>query len=582
MKKNIFLLLVLLSSFCFSQNKIEESSIMTYYEGEGYLQLFIESTLKELKNNNEKKLFKSVNVLNRLFSENNFNDKVQDLLESYSTALDKNKSEYTEEDKKLRENIKQSIIEYEYFLRVKTITLVELVEFQFQLSKTRKTNNDFVNSQPIKELIITEDVFINPKDSNYKQILKNSIQKLFSDSNSPPIAELYFLGEKLKPVDSITIPINTDFEIDGSTSGDFETENLRYIWRNVTPPFQKIQTTKKLNLIKNAVKQTINLDEINEYKLGFSVHDGITKSNEIILNIKTKPKPKKIEFSSNIVQSNNFLTIFKFKKGIKTKMSGIFRINKDSINENDIIISEEKLKNKVFKKNDTSIVKIINSPRLINSLLVLNSNFENEFSKDYYVYSKDKLDYISQENKITHSKKTFLPFSVNVDNSFVLIQDNKSKEDPDLFSTIIGVRKIYMNFLLSRNIEFSFGLSNFNKTVDYEDYKLDFPASYLELKYIKHNYSLSKKENPTTAYLKGIYTSYNSRVLNPNNESGFDYKSFNSIGLGIGSTIKFLWIKDFDLDLKIDLSYSRFLDELQNLGATELSIGLIYRPFTIH
>lgn len=586
MKKNywLILLLFLCADICRSQEEIIENKTITiYYEGESYLQLFIEKTIGNLKNKNETNLFENINVLNRLFSNDAYQDKARDLLESYLSSNDNIKISYNAEEKALRDNIKKNITNSDYFLSIKTIPLVELIEFQFQLFETIKIDEKTTGIQSIRTnvLIASEDLFINPKDSNYKTEINNAIQSLFQDSNSPPIAELYFLGSKVKSNDTIVVPINTNFELDGSKSGDFENESINYLWRNIIPPFQKIQTTKKVHFEENKVKQIINLNEFGEYKIGFSVSDGISTSTEIELNIKTSPEIKKISLSDSIISINEFITVAKtlnigLRKKEKRKTYAVYNILNDSIEINEIITTTKKI-----DSNINNISGIVTDSLKVskNNNVYLNTDPSLNVPHKLWLYNKNKVGFVSNPSEIVYKNISFSPVTININKSLNLISTGKAVED----STAIGqsnfVTKIDLNFLISKNFELGFSYPLEQDNVKYLEYDLNFPADIsISAKFITHNLSKGKKEIGTSSFFEIVYGTYSFNERNIENDYTYrNHFQYNSIGLGAGGSLNLLRKKHFNFDFTLEGSLSYFLGDLSALQILELKFGILYR-----
>ncbi len=139
-KKTLILLsLCLLTSInVFSQSdKNTEKSILIYTEGQGYLQSYIETSIKNLVNvETEKPYFSSVNSFNRFVSDNKYKAQLSDLIRTQKDFNESSSLYYSNDEKIIRKRIFDILNNYKYFLTVNTNTLGELIEFQFQLFQT--------------------------------------------------------------------------------------------------------------------------------------------------------------------------------------------------------------------------------------------------------------------------------------------------------------------------------------------------------------------------------------------------------------------------------------------------------------
>lgn len=178
LKKLTLLVFLLLFSFSNAQKReIDSLSILIYSEGQGFLQPFIESTIKNLVNTSSKKpYFFKVNSFNRFISDNKYQAELSDLIGTQKPENVQLNIYYSDEEKAVRKRIFDILTDYQYFLTVSTNTLGELIEFQFQLFETVTSDKkDDLRNIPYNisdKVIGVENFFINPKEANYSTSLK--------------------------------------------------------------------------------------------------------------------------------------------------------------------------------------------------------------------------------------------------------------------------------------------------------------------------------------------------------------------------------------------------------------------------
>lgn len=569
-KVTLFLIIVALQTLSGQDKKIA-----IYYEGEGYLQPYITNTLDSLKSNQTNDYLYMTTSLNQLKLQNKIESEKGKLLQIYFNP-ENNNFNLTDSEKEGMKEINNQINNSDYLLIVKTITLVELIEFQFQVFMPKDSIGSNLNITNVK-LIATEDLFINPKEKTYKRDIKNALQRLFKETNSKPIAELNFLGKSLKSKDTIMVPLNTQIELDGSNSGDFETENLTYLWRNIIPKNRKIQTTKKINFQENNNKQITSIEEDGHYKIGFSVYDNISNSNEVVINIKTSPKIQKLVIYDSVFTSNQYRTV----KQVFTKHNQIhyvdntasIKILNDTVNKNELVISKNIID---IKKNNIQDIPIEKKNISKNDYLYLKSNFLNDNPLEYYLYQNNELGFVSAPTKVIHKSKKFNFLSIGLKSSYSGVATDEPVDSTAISKTILAP-KIDFNFAVIKNIELTLSFPFSTDNVDYLDENFNFPADITIMgKLMKYNISMGNSEIVTSYYLGGIFSLYSSNSI----ENEKDLKEFfthKSIGLGGGGSIKLLRIKNFNFDLFCDAGMSYFIGGMSGLTIVEFNLGILYR-----
>jgi hypothetical protein len=288
----IFFFLLFNILICSSQQDTKKESILVYYEGSGYLQPFIENLLKDLTNvENNDNYFKSVNSFNKFIADNKYQSQLRDLIETQKPDNIELNVYYSDSEKKIRGKIFEILKSYGYFLAVKTLTLGELIEIQFQLFRTITSENNLPYNI-LDNSIKSEDIFINPKNLNYKLKIEEAVKRLFEKSNQPPDAKLLISGKSMKDLDYIILPTKTAIVFDGSPSGDIDSKKITYEWANFIEKGEKLQKIDKINFIPNKAKQEIVIDNEGVYNILFSVNDSISKSKSIRVTIKTVNRPR--------------------------------------------------------------------------------------------------------------------------------------------------------------------------------------------------------------------------------------------------------------------------------------------------
>lgn len=597
MKKIVTILFIFFQSLTFYGQEITKKSINIYFEGNGYLQLFIESTLNSLIDNNDEPLFDNVIVLNRFIDENEFQAKSQQLINTYLTTQDKSKSTYSNKEIKIRKKSKGNLTKYDYYLKVKTITLVELVEFQFQLFETIKNADDDddigIPFNNINKLLGSEDLFINPKEKNYKDDIGKAIQRLFKKSNNAPIAELKFLDKSLKSGDTIYIPVNTNIVFDGSQSGDYENEAITYNWRNIVPKKSKVQTANKIELLDNVSIQNFNIKKTGYYNIGFSVYDGIESSSEINIHIKTIKKPIKIELlDSVIVFRQNYGILFN-KKYFEEK-SSLIKILNDSLDYNKIVVSSKDLGIRIEEKDN----EVINTNIDSTNTFVIKDNFKNSTNIKYYLYSKDSYGLLSNPTTLYHQSEFLTMISLGAKGSYHSLNYNfrngdtlnlLEEEEEEWYSNSgsyktksinqVFTTHIFINISLSNRLSFELGFNtNFN-TLIFDNYSLMFPAiSNFNLEYSFFKSSIYKKKKPALAKLLLIYSSYSG--ADKINLVGEEYTSptygtiyTTSLGYGLEVEMEVINQNWFKSNISLIISNSHFLNK-QTKTLRDFQIGL--------
>lgn len=583
----LFSLYILASINGFSQSvKDTEKSILIYTEGQGYLQSYIETSIKNLVNvETEKPYFSSVNSFNRFVSDNKYKAQLSDLIRTQKDFNESSNLYYSNDEKIIRKRIFDILNNYKYFLTVNTNTLGELIEFQFQLFQT--ITSDRSTPYNISDNVIrNENFFINPKDEKCYSIIEQSLQRLFKQSNRIPEAELNIFGKVFKADKSdneINLPINTPIVFDGSNSGDFDNDNISYLWRNITQKDEKYQTSKKILFKQDIAKQEIIINDSGKYKIGFKVYDGVNHSNEIILNINSKEKLKKTILFDSIKYSVNYSSMLSPNyKNIHSETFICEKLNdNDSLNKK-IILTKTPISERYIDYIDKSIIYksykfgYFTSPHFTNyySKIELESTFDNPQKKlnenTYYIYDIDVEGLAYNERKIKHKLINRQPFSIGLRYEYITIENKE-----EIFQ--INSLSFLFNILLTNKIEMELSIPYPNsKILPIENSNLKYPSYFNIL--LRHyiidinNTKILGSFKPYLTFGIKFFEHINEPDKYLNGSLSFCYVP----GLGIEKTIKNYNL--FDLSVRLNYQYGYFNDKyLKDYNLNSFSIDTIFR-----
>ncbi|MBZ0326319.1 MAG: hypothetical protein K8F54_01825 [Altibacter sp.] len=582
-------------SILVAQEAIKPESILIYSEGDGYLQPFIESVIKGLSykdKKGERQYFNKVNSLNTFISDNRYQSILNDIIsirKPDNVSLD---ISYTENQKKDNNRVFDILVDYDYFLAIKTNTLVELIEFQFQLFETRKSElkKDSINS-PLNiadNIIGVENFFVNPKESNYGNQIKLAIERLFHNSNSVPQAELYIFDQLYKSEDTISLPTKAFIVLDGSSSGDTDSEIVKYLWYNIPGENEKYQTFKKLELLDNVAKQNIIINQDGFYKIGFKVNDGVSDSNQIIINIKAENRPEIPLLLDTISYSIHRQTLLKnFKPKIRQKAELYFENNGPvKLIADDFILANKKLdilekfnpkdsiflvETKIENYNDQGIYKIVFESQFLAP--------EIDSENDYFLYRKNLDGRLSQPSHIKHKLYTNGLFIIHIGVSPYTIGNNKG----DNFTTesgeeiVLGRNSGFVGFggylsisaLLTNNWELGFsGIFGKKESVFFNNYELFYPATTsFWLNYIFRTNGMNGSIEPF------IGPETNSILYKDNTLLEDNFNTAWTIGGNVGVIYKLFHSGKVDSDLRLSFMYGVLsYRELSDIYVTTLKI----------
>jgi hypothetical protein len=470
-KKIILLIFLFLISLVHSQIKQNKSlSILIYSEGEGFLQPYIETTLKSLINTDSNKMyFRSVNSFNRFISDNKYQADLSDLIGTQRPENEKLSLYYSKSEKEIRKRIFNILKDYNYFLTVNTNTLGELIEFQFQLYETVNTGNNIPYNISDK-VINVQNFFINPKEPSYKIEIKNAIQRLFKKSNKPPLPSISIFNNKIKNNDTIIVSKNTKIQIDASDSGDYDSEKIIYKWRNIPNSNEKYQTFNKLKFKDSLPFLNLNINKEGPFNIGFKVNDGINESKEITFTIITKKKPLKI----NIQDTYFFDIIRKPKWNEKSKSDFLHEVyiqdnDSASLFRGNIIYSNKLLGSKLLIEDINYVIDTLklkfpkdnNQEKENKTIFKSRLSFSNyKKNKPLYIYNISSDSLLSIPTVIRHKvyDRDGFTFRFSQNISSLIHEDLQSIESAnDTIKRGIANHIIKLGYFINHNIEIGIG-----------------------------------------------------------------------------------------------------------------------------
>lgn len=422
-KRAIVIIFLLVQGILFSQQKKEyndkERRLLYYFQEPGFLVPFIESALKNMtsskrSNNKDNLYFKEVESFNRLKEDVNLQSEMANIVWNQYNAKSLINLELV--DKKINKEILETILSYNYFLTVKTNTLGELIEFQFELFETNPLiDNDSkgnIRSGTLKKIKKIENFFINPKNPDYLKEIKNALYRLFDENNDPPIAIIEMYNKSYSKSFETSVSKGDTIEISGSRSYDIDTEDISYKWKNIPVENQYYQHINKVNLLPKNPNQKIIISNDSIYYLSFNVSDGINDSKPINIKLIPTEKPKTITPLYQGFNSFNYLTGKSILKNDDNE-GHIYFDKEEVVAKNKIIISKIKIGQKFIKNlHQKDTIGYTYNDSIDVSSIKFKSDFtdtDNEGfikkiqSKSYYLYQVNGNELLSNPVEFNHN-----------------------------------------------------------------------------------------------------------------------------------------------------------------------------------
>lgn len=565
----------------------DQKSVLIYSKEPGFLSLYIEATLSELKNiDTGNKYFKEVNLLNTIVEDNKLQTQLSRIIWKQNNA-DNFVTPITKEEKlKYEGEIIKILTNYDYFLTIKTNTLGELIEFQFQLFKPIPTeyNNDEKKDVPknlIDKALATEDFFINPKDKNYLRDIKNALHRLFENTNSKPQAELRMFDEAIESGAEISIPLNANILFDGSQSGDYDTEEIQYIWRNIAKDKEKKQTSRKIAFEDNQAKQEVIVGDFGKYEIGFKVFDGVQFSDEIIFTINTLQE-QRIMVRDSIIESVNYKGIFR-NSSVKKEYEGEIQFARIAHKgfEDKFIVANRKIGRKYIEDKHSYLVDTIAKLVKVENSVYDKISFKTLFrvpdiydERTLYLYLMGPYNYLSDEIEVKHRLKqreiVNIYTKVSLNNLLPIAVAEDGSED----NQAIVYPSIAVGLYLTKNLEVEIsGPLIKSREIVYEGKRFFYPASLKPS--IKYHFFINEfgKKGLNNLYAKLENSLY--KIPEENSEP----LGLSSLGFSVGGQYNILSKPYLQMDLILEFGASKFLNEekLSKTFDANESIGLILR-----
>lgn len=579
-KKLLIVFIYYLHCFTFAQSIQNENSILIYSDENGYMQPFIENTIKNLINIETDTLyFNSVQSFNRFITDNKYQAELNDL-----TLIQKPNSvrlnlHYSENEKKIKERIFNILKSYNYFLTVKSNTLGELIEFQFQLFETESSQNSIYNISD--KVLSVENFFINPKEKDYIIQITNAIQRLFKNSNEIPEAELKIYNNiyKSDKKNEIILPINTKILLDGTASGDRDSEKINYNWRNILSKDQKYQTVKKIEFKDNLPLQEIIINDAGKYKIGFKVFDGIEYSKEIIIDINVQEKPKNVMLLNTITYSKNFKSII--SRGSKQVFYGklfIDEMHSDSI-LNRVVLIKKAISQRTIKAIEEDLIvkplKIKKENIFSNSYIEFASSFAHldlSEEKTYYLYNVDKNGLLYDEMIINHIylSRSIVNFRSKYNYGLIDFEDD---DVPGGFGT--NYFSLAAGIFITQNIELELAIPIANRQkVNYNGYIFRYPYDYE----LSINYLFPTSEMQHIGDIIPLFgLNYQNFSINSENVENKNLQA-SSFGVKFGADYEIKSWNLFDLIMRLSINYNIFSSStFKKVKSVTFGIGTIFR-----
>lgn len=421
LRRYIIIIIFSFQGLMFSQEKngspVQENRLLYYFQEPGFLVPFIEDELKKMtKIRSENKLndlyFNEVESFNRLKEDVNLQSEMANIVWNQYNAKSLINLELI--DNEIDKEIINTILSYNYFLTIKTNTLGELIEFQFELFETEPLIDDDskgnVRKGVMKNVKKVENFFINPSNKDYLNNIKNALYRLFDENNDPPTA-IVRIYDKLYSEDfELSLSIGDTINISGAKSYDFDTEELIYHWKNVPDKNQYFQHINKVDLSPKEADQSFEIGNDSIYSLNFYVDDGINVSKPINIKLNPVEKPKPISPLYKESKSYDYITLKSVLSNVNNK--GFVSIDiTDFSNTDKLLISKKELGQKFLKnkhKNDT--LDYTFSDSLSTRNITFKSDFvekkdgllKNKQSKKYYLYKINKEELLSKPIEFEH------------------------------------------------------------------------------------------------------------------------------------------------------------------------------------
>jgi len=564
LKRYFIIILFLVQGASFSQIKDEpatqERRLLFYFQEPGFLVPFIESELNKMTSTSHTNgindyYFNEVESFNRLKEDINLQSEMANIVWNQHNAKSLINLELV--DKNISEEIINTILSYNYFLTIKTNTLGELIEFQFELFETipliDKKNKGNVRQGTLKKAQRVENFFIKPSEDNYLKEIKNALHRLFDENNNPPVAIVEIYHQSYTENFEVYVPKGDTVHISGKKSYDIDTEALTYHWKNIPAENQYFQHINKVNLLPNSPDQKIAISSDSTYNLSFHVNDGINDSKSIVIKLIPTEKPNPITPFNQGHTSYDYLTFLSNHSNLG-KEGKVF-LDKDPLsNKNQILISKNKINQKFIKEihqNDTIGFTFLDT--LNYRVIRFKSDFKeskdghlkNRQNQVFYLYQINDKRLLSEAIQFTHNYQARGIFSTRIGSSSTFLGDRNNWWSSYSTDSIRPLSTFSLLVELSADISNRIKITGFFNLFQRDDIKIDnkfisvapklgVALEYYYLKRFLDNYRI----NPFIGFDLGMTTfSKENEVLISNNDSEKPLSTLYLYGLRTGVEI---------------------------------------------
>lgn len=495
----LFLLTVAEYSYCqIDTSNVEGKRILIYSQGQSYLEPLVVSTIQNLENINDgQKYFTKVNSLNNFIQDKRFQEVMSDIVSLQKPNGQGLSYSYTPSQDEVRRRIFEVLVDYDFLLVVNTNPLVELIEFQFKLFPTNKTKiSDTEVNAPITitdKNMAVENFFINPKMDGYKEEIVNAIQRLFKGTNKPPIANLSIFSRHINDKDIINVPIDTEFLIDASASGDYDNKNIIYMWESVPISGKSYQSYNKINFKEKQSIQKVKLTEEGLYKFEFSVSDGINTTLPISIFLQTVDRLPKLPTIQRVIRSFAYQSLENLSIPQVQEASTYYYKSEEikKISSNNILLSNRELGRKLNYTKDSKALQNIQVDTTFSadfSEIKFSTTFDIPESKRievkyFYIQGKDSL--LSDAVLLKHQlikKSAFEPSLSYIASVLKGTDEYRVNNEGD---TLRGggyiADELILNFgvYITKNIEFEIGVPLIQSgTTSFDDFEITYPSRF--------------------------------------------------------------------------------------------------------
>ena len=275
---------------------ISQVKVLLYSDDKPFLLGEIENILTELKDTTGNRICSVVNLTR--IEENKRDEQITDEARS---ALAKQKLISIDVSGDQHIKLAKELSDFHYSLKVNIHPLQDLLEYQFILYRIQDVTHgafDTLDNSYTRVVNVlspparTISFFLDPRNSDYRDILSNNLKRLFPASNFEPRLKIACNGITGK--NEIFIAKGDSVVLDAGLSFDKDhpKKALKFFWRQVSFNGNK-NYSKECTLPFHVGEsyQKLVLKQEGDYELSVQVSDGISRSKEERLLLKVRRKP---------------------------------------------------------------------------------------------------------------------------------------------------------------------------------------------------------------------------------------------------------------------------------------------------